>query len=86
MIALKYGSIPVVFKTGGLADSVNSNNGFLFLTYNEKDFMNTVKKAFNAYKDKDKWSRLLLNAMNSDFSWDSSAKEYLSLYEKAKKA
>ncbi|MBM3243647.1 MAG: glycogen synthase, partial [Candidatus Omnitrophica bacterium] len=53
MIALKYGTIPVVFKTGGLADTINPTNGFLFTSYNKIDLIKAVKAAVRVYKDKD---------------------------------
>jgi len=85
MIALRYGTIPVVFKTGGLADTVTSANGFVFDSYDKAGLVNAVKKAVDAYSDKGKWHRLMAQGMQSDFSWEASAKEYLKLYEKAKK-
>ncbi|MCX7661387.1 MAG: glycosyltransferase, partial [Candidatus Omnitrophica bacterium] len=85
MISLKYGTLPLVYKTGGLADTVNKNNGFVFEEYSKDALVKTVKKALKIYQDKSEWKRLIHNAMKEDFSWDSSAKEYIKLYEKAKK-
>lgn len=84
MIALRYGALPLVFKTGGLADTVNSQNGFIFDDYNKEDLLGTVKKATEVFQDKKKWFGLVKNAMQCDFSWDVSAKKYIELYEKAK--
>ncbi|MBN2830930.1 MAG: glycogen synthase GlgA [Candidatus Omnitrophica bacterium] len=84
MIALRYATVPVVFNTGGLADTVNSGNGFIFNSYTKVDLIKVIKKAALNYSDKKKWNALILRGMNSDFSWDASAKEYLKLYEKAK--
>ncbi|MBI4982622.1 MAG: glycogen synthase GlgA [Candidatus Omnitrophica bacterium] len=84
MIALRYGALPLVFKTGGLADTVNSQNGFIFEDYNKEDLLGTVKKATEVFQDKKKRLGLVKNAMQCDFSWDVSAKKYIELYEKAK--
>lgn len=85
LISLRYGSIPLVFKTGGLADTVNSANGFVFDNYNELDLVKTVKKAVAAFKNKASWLAQVARAMKCDFSWKSSAQKYLDLYAKAKK-
>lgn len=84
MISLKYGTIPLVFRTGGLADTVNNDNGFIFERYSKDDLIETIKQAVRAFKDKKKWARLIDKAMRSDFSWEESAKKYLRLYEEAK--
>jgi starch synthase len=84
MIALRYGTIPVVFKTGGLADTVNPTNGFVFNSYTKVDLIKTMKKASAAYLDKKKWDVLVSRGMKSDFSWEESAKRYLKLYEKTR--
>lgn len=84
LISLRYGTIPLVFKTGGLADTVNRNNGFIFDKYSSLELIKTIKKAIAAYKDKSKWTSLVKKAMEYDFSWDESAKHYFNLYAKAK--
>jgi starch synthase len=84
MISLRYGTIPLVFKTGGLADTVNVKNGFVFDKYTSTDLVATVKKSMQAFKDKKKWPQLISRAMECNFSWVESAKSYLELYEKAK--
>lgn len=90
--SLKYGTIPVVRKTGGLADTVRdwdehikteSGNGFVFEKYNGFDLYASVKRAVQCYKDKKVWRKIQLNAMQQDFSWKSSAEKYLELYKKA---
>lgn len=85
IISFKYGTIPLVFKTGGLADTVNAANGFIFDRYNKDDLLKTIKKAVVAFGDKKKWTNLQAQAMQCDFSWKESAKKYLELYAKAKK-
>jgi starch synthase len=84
MISMAYGTIPLVFKTGGLADTVTSDNGFVFDKYKKEDLIKTIEKAIRVLQDKKKWLELIKNAMQSNFSWNESAKKYLALYEKAK--
>lgn len=84
LISLHYGTIPLVFKTGGLADTINKNNGFVFTSHTKEEFLKLVKKAVLVFKDKDKWNRLIINAMKCNFSWEASAKKYIQLYVKAK--
>ena len=84
LIAFKYGSIPLVFKTGGLNDTVNKDNGFVFDVYNKDVLLETIKRAVTLFKDKKIWAGRIKNAMHLDFSWEKSAKKYLELYAKAK--
>ena len=84
LISLRYGTIPLVFKTGGLADTVNSSNGFIFDDYSQEELIKTIKKSITVFKNKAKWEALALKAMQCDFSWEASAKRYIDLYEKAK--
>ncbi|KAG6407223.1 hypothetical protein SASPL_130209 [Salvia splendens] len=94
MIAMRYGSVPIVRKTGGLNDSVfdfdddtipsHYRNGYTFLTANEQDFSNALQLAVNHYmNDADSWKQLVQKVMNLDFSWDSSAPLYEELYHKS---
>ncbi|XP_073151857.1 probable starch synthase 4, chloroplastic/amyloplastic [Henckelia pumila] len=94
MIAMRYGSIPIARKTGGLNDSVfdlddNSipvqyRNGFTFLTADEQGLNSALERAFYHYKnDPDGWKQLVQKDMNIDFSWDSSASLYEELYMKS---
>ena len=92
--SLKYGTIPVVRKTGGLADTVknwnrkeklNSRaNGFVFEEYSGEALLEAVEEAIAVFKQKLTWRTLQKNGMKADFSWDESAKEYLELYKLAK--
>ena len=84
LIALRYGTIPVVFKTGGLADTVKAANGFIFDSYSSINLVKVIKKAIAAFLDKKKWNALISRAMKSDFSWEISSREYRRLYEKAR--
>ncbi|XP_070051540.1 probable starch synthase 4, chloroplastic/amyloplastic [Nicotiana tomentosiformis] len=94
MIAMRYGSIPIARKTGGLNDSVfdvdddtipdQFRNGFTFVTADEQGFNNALERAFNYYMNNaETWKELVQKDMNIDFSWDSSASQYEELYDKA---
>ena len=87
MIACRYGTIPVVRKTGGLADSITPynvdrklGNGFRFDNYNAHEMLYVIKDAVFTYGDKEIWQKLIKTAMTTDFSWSKSAKEYEKLY------
>ena len=87
MIALRYGTIPIVRKTGGLADTVididnNNGNGFVFDFPDIKGVDWALERVFNFYK-KDDYSKILEESMKTDFSWNRSADEYINVYEKA---
>jgi starch synthase len=84
LISFKYGTIPLVFKTGGLADTVNKENGFVFDKYNKDELIRTIQNAIKTYENKKLWLQLIKKAMQYDFSWEEAAKKYLQLYEKAK--
>lgn len=84
LISLRYGTIPLVFKTGGLADTINKDNGFVFSKYTKDALLKSINQAVLAFKDKDKWQKLMTNAMECNFSWKVSADKYTNLYEKAK--
>ncbi len=83
LISLRYGSVPLVFKTGGLADTVTNKHGFIFEHYKKEDLIKTVRQAIKVFANENRWSQLVINAMKCNFSWEESAKEYLRLYEKA---
>lgn len=85
MVALRYGAIPVVRKTGGLADSITDmgdegGNGYTFVTYNAHDMFGAIKRAQAHYYDKPAWEAAVRRAMECDFSWSKSARTYVSLY------
>jgi starch synthase len=88
MYALKYGTIPIVRDTGGLADTVteyNSENGdgtgFLFWQYNADDFAYAIRRALNLYNVEPHWTIIRQNAMNQDFSSSKAALEYLKVFK-----
>jgi starch synthase len=87
LIAMRYGSIPVVRETGGLKDTVRdydpetgAGTGFSFSSEDSRDLLDTAKRALAVYQDKKAWSKLVQNAVQADFSWSNSAGEYISLY------
>jgi len=83
MIAMRYGAIPIVRKTGGLAETIqDKKTGFVFKSYNKKAFLKSFKTALSFYQNKNKWQELIQEAMSQDFSWKKSAKRYLKLYKK----
>ena len=88
LIAMKYGSIPIVRETGGLKDTVPAYNsetgegkGFTFKTYNSYDMLDAVWRAYACFHDKLEWDKVVNNAMTSDFSWDVSAQKYIELFQ-----
>lgn len=88
MIAMRYGSIPIVRETGGLKDTVipydhttGKGVGFTFKTYNAYDMLDAIHRAYNTYQDKEQWKKVVRNAMKTDFSWDKSAQEYINIYK-----
>lgn len=85
MVAMRYGTLPIVRETGGLRDTVRdgggeNGNGFTFKTYNAHDMLGACNRAKIAYDDKPRWKALQKTAMESDFSWNVSAELYLGLY------
>jgi starch synthase len=85
MIALRYGTIPVVRKTGGLADTVfEGKNGFTFARRTASDFLSALSRAHSAFQLKEKWNKLLIKALSGDYSWGPSALEYEEMYRRAR--
>ena len=89
MIAMRYGTLPIVRETGGLKDTVEpyneyeeSGNGFSFTNFNAQDMMHVIEYAYEVYQEhKESWNQLQLRAMETNFSWNNSAKKYEELYE-----
>jgi starch synthase len=90
--SLKYGTVPVVRKTGGLADTVQdwdeaitqdkeTGTGFTFEPFTPSALISTLNRALKVYQDQNVWRRIQLNGMKKDYSWKQSAREYLSLYK-----
>ena len=88
LIALRYGTVPIVRETGGLKDTVqnyepgtDSGTGFVFREYDSRELLDTIKKAVETYRQKESWSKLVIRAMSADNSWDKSSKMYIGIYE-----
>ncbi len=92
LIALRYGTAPIVRRTGGLADTVTeldparrAGTGFIFDAFSVEALLDAVRRAASAYRQPALWKALVKNAMAEDFSWEASAREYATLYGKALK-
>ena len=90
LIALRYGCIPVARRTGGLIDTIEDfeplrlkGTGFLFSDYTPSALKDALKRAFCVYTDNDKKNKMIIAGMKSDFSWRSSARRYIELYNAA---
>jgi starch synthase len=90
MLAMRYGSIPIVHRTGGLADTVqeldpatNTGNGFSFSRYDPFHLFAAVVRALEVYRFRAVWQELMQRAMLADYSWDASAEQYVALYRRA---
>lgn len=83
MIAMRYGSVPLVRAVGGLHDTVtDSETGFVFVDKKVKSFNDTVRRALELYPYHSRWANLQKAGMAQDFSWENSARKYLALYKK----
>lgn len=87
MIAMAYGTLPLVRETGGLSDTVipyneftGDGNGFSFTNYNAHDMLNVIEYAVSCYQDRKTWTKLVKNAMRTKFEWKTQADEYLKIY------
>ena len=91
LYALAYGTIPVVHKTGGLADSITdfnpkkgTGNGFVFTQYNPEGMIEALQRAIALYRDEERWEALQQSVMAEDHSWKASAEEYVEkMYRKS---
>jgi starch synthase len=93
LISLKYGTIPIVRKTGGLADTIfdvdnsgkpfDETNGYVFDEPTNASLESALNRAFACWgHQQDKWRKLMVNGMNMDFSWNKPSNQYLDLYKK----
>jgi starch synthase len=90
LIAMHYGSVPIVRATGGLADTVQDydprtgqGTGFVFQAYDRWLLFAAVVRALETFKHHDLWRQIQSRGMNADFSWDQSARKYVDLYRRA---
>ena len=89
LIAMRYGTIPIVNATGGLRDTVEpydhtkgSGVGFTFQSFNCDDMLDAIRRALSVYGgDKKAWDKIVQNALSRSSSWEKSAKEYTDLYK-----
>jgi starch synthase len=93
LIALRYGAVPIVRRTGGLADTVRevdpvrrTGTGFVFEAFAAEPLVEAVSRAAAARQVPALWGAIVRNAMAEDYSWDASAREYVNLYRRALKA
>jgi starch synthase len=89
LIALRYGTPPIVHRTGGLAETISEfdiesfkGNGFVFTDYRKTELLEAVKRAIRTYRDKSAWRQLQQTGMKARFTWSLSAKKYANLYQK----
>jgi len=91
MLAMRYGCVPIVRRTGGLVDTVSFNipgdstsegsgTGFCFDRYEPLDLFTCMVRAYEGFRYKDEWQKLQQRGMREDFSWTKSAKEYVRMY------
>ena len=79
---MRYGTLPVVRSTGGLEDTVDDETGFKFWGFEASQLFNCLEFALGVYRnDRPRWLRMQQAAMQRDYSWEASAKQYLHLYE-----
>ena len=84
MIAMRYGTLPIVRKTGGLADTVKDGiNGFVFEEYSSQALIKSIKLALDVYQREANYKQMVEQAMKEDFSWETRAQEYLEFYKEA---
>ncbi|WP_426350669.1 glycogen synthase [Alloiococcus sp. CFN-8] len=88
LIAMRYGTVPIVRKVGGLKDTVksynpyrNTGNGFVFTEYNSQELFHEIKRALRYYKDRELWKKIISKNMQLNHTWEASAKEYINLYK-----
>ena len=90
LYSLKYGTLPIVRATGGLADTVENidpqtgaGTGFVFERYDPEEMLDAIKRGIAYFSRKRAWGKIMKAAMSRDYSWDASAKKYVELYTKA---
>lgn len=88
LYSLRYGSVPIVRKTGGLVDTIiditkdpDKGTGFIFEHYNDQEFEQCIRRAIKYFEDKEAWQELIERGMKKRFSWEDSAKYYIEAYK-----
>ncbi|MBP1608079.1 MAG: glgA [Acidobacteria bacterium] len=89
LYGMRYGTVPIVRATGGLADTVvnyegqeNAGTGFSFKDYAAKEMVGAVSRALQVYSNPQQWEKIVIRGMKEDWSWESSAHKYLELYKR----
>lgn len=80
--SLRYGTLPIVRATGGLDDTIDAETGFKFADYTPAALLGCVREALAAYQNKPRWLKMIRTAMERDYSWNASAREYRALYRR----
>lgn len=87
LYSLRYGAIPIVRETGGLLDTITDytknqaeGTGFSFEHFNSEEFLGSIYRGMDLYRDKEAWNALVVKCMKERFSWDKAAKEYIEKY------
>ena len=90
LVAMNYGSVPIVRATGGLADTVqdysphtDQGTGFIFEHYDRWALFSAIVRATEIFKHPELWRQIQLRGMRADFSWQRSARQYVDLYRRA---
>jgi starch synthase len=89
LYSLRYGTVPIVRATGGLADTVvnyegddSAGTGFTFANYSSGELVATIKRALKVYSNPHEWEKIIIRGMREDWSWERSAHKYMELYER----
>jgi starch synthase len=89
LYSLRYGTVPIVRATGGLADTItdysiqgDSGTGFVFKEYSSEAMMTAIESALVVYSDSERWHRLMVRDMVQRWSWEESARKYMELYDR----
>lgn len=81
MISMRYGTVPLVYPTGGLADTVDRSKGIIFQNNTEKGFLQALQGSVEIYAEKEHFAQMIAECFKSDFSWEQSAQKYQELYQ-----
>ena len=91
LIAMRYGTVPIVRETGGLKDTVSpakiagkkiEGTGFLFKNYRSEELLKSIEESLKAFENKKFWRKIQINGMKKDYSWETSANQYLKIYQR----